>query len=363
MGGFLNMKKIAILFGGNSSEYSVSLESAYSVFQHIDTQKYDIYMIGISKQGQWFHFDGDITEIQNDTWWQHPLHTVTISPDPTHHAFIEMKKDHFIYVHVDAILPILHGKNGEDGSVQGLIQLSGIPLIGCSLASSALCMDKFKAHMIVAQEGIRVPQAVALSHKSNFHDLCHKIQELTYPLFVKPLKAGSSLGITKITHQDELKAAITLAFQYDDEIIIEESIDGFEVGCAIMGIDQLTVGRVDEIELSQGFFDFNEKYSLKTSHIHMPARIDSVLEKKIQETAKLIYKALGCQIFARVDMFLTSNHEIIFNEVNTIPGFTVHSRYPNMMKGVGLSFSEVLDKIIEMGLSYENNNFASIRNS
>lgn len=353
------MKKLAVLFGGNSSEYCVSLESAYSVFQNIDTQKYDLYMIGITKEGKWYHYDGDIIEIQNDTWWQHPLHTVTISPDPTHHAFIEMKKDHFIYVHVDAILPILHGMNGEDGSVQGLIQLSGIPIIGCSLISSALCMDKYKSHAIVAQAGIQVPQGIVISKNINFNDLTKKLQLFTYPLFVKPMKAGSSLGITKITYQDELKVAISLAFQYDDEIIIEEAIDGFEVGCAVMGIDQLTVGRVDEIELSHGFFDFNEKYTLKTSHIHMPARIDSSIEKKIQETAKIIYKALGCQIFARVDMFLTPQHEIIFNEVNTIPGFTSHSRYPSMMKGIGLSFGEVLDRIIEMGLSHENNNITS----
>ncbi|WP_102134056.1 D-alanine--D-serine ligase VanG [Candidatus Stoquefichus sp. SB1] len=353
------MKKLAILFGGHSSEYSVSLESAYSVLSHINKEKYDLYMIGITKEGKWYHFDRDIEQIRDDTWWQNPLHSVTISPEPTQHAFIEMKKDHFIYVYVDAVFPILHGQNGEDGTIQALVQLSGIPLIGCSLMSSALCMDKYRAHAIVSQMGIKTPKALVLTSSSDLNTFKQEIQKLHYPLFVKPMKAGSSLGISKITDFSELKPAISLAYQYDNEIIIEEAISGFEVGCAIMGTDQLIVGRVDEIELSQGFFDFTEKYSLKTSQIHMPARIDSNIEKQIQNTAKIIYQALGCQIFARVDMFLTPKNEIVFNEVNTIPGFTSHSRFPNMMKGIGLSFTEILDTIIEMGLAHENHRFTS----
>lgn len=353
-GGYIMKKTIAILFGGRSSEYSVSLESAYSVICHLNQDKYDIYMIGITKDGKWYHFDGDPLDIQNDIWWQHPNHEVMISPDPTKHALIEMKQDHYILVHVDAIFPILHGQNGEDGCVQGLIALSGIPLIGCSLASSALCMDKDRAHQIVSHAGIRVPKSFVLTSRRDYNSKKKEIQALPLPFFVKPVKAGSSYGITKVTHIDEIEQAIKLALTYDNEIIIEENIDGFEVGCAIMGTEDLIVGRVDEIELSQGFFDFTEKYTLKSSQIHMPARIDFQMEKHIQETAKMIYKALGCQIFARVDMFLTPANEIVFNEVNTIPGFTSHSRFPNMMQGVGYSFKDILDKLIEMGLNHEN---------
>ena len=172
------------------------------------------------------------------------------------------------------------------------------------------------------------------------------LQGLTYPLFVKPVRAGSSFGITKIYKEDELQTAVKLAFEHDDKVIIEENIDGFEVGCAVLGKNDLIVGRVDEIELADGFFDYTEKYTLKTSKIYMPARMDALCEKRVQETAVAIYKTLGCSGFARVDMFLKPSGEIVFNEVNTIPGFTSHSRYPNMMKGIGISFKEMLDKLI-----------------
>ena len=170
-------------------------------------------------------------------------------------------------------------------------------------------------------------------------------KSLSFPLFVKPLRAGSSFGITKVADESALDSAIALALSHDSKAIVEEAVEGFEVGCAVLGREELIVGRVDEIELSEGFFDFTEKYTLKSSRIHMPARIDADTEKRIQEAAKTIYRALGCEGFARVDMFLTPDKEIVFNEVNTIPGFTAHSRYPSMMKGIGLSFAEMLDKL------------------
>jgi len=171
--------------------------------------------------------------------------------------------------------------------------------------------------------------------------------EIGYPLFVKPIKAGSSFGVTKVSDRHDLPSAIKLAFEYDDKVIIEENITGFEVGCAIMGYDSLNVGEVDEIELADGFFDFTEKYTLKTSAIHVPARIDAVTAKRIKETAQTIYKALDCKGFARVDMFLSDSGEIVFNEVNTIPGFTTHSRFPNMLKAVGIPFEQVISTAIE----------------
>ena len=162
------------------------------------------------------------------------------------------------------------------------------------------------------------------------------------------MRAGSSFGISKVTEQKDLAAAIDLAFKYDSEVIIEEAINGFEVGCAILGKDELTVGRVDEIETQDGFFDYEEKYTLKTAKIHVPARINASIEKEIQETAKRIYKILGCSGFARIDMFLTPENQIVFNEANTIPGLTSHSQFPRMMKAIGLSFAEVLDKLLEL---------------
>lgn len=354
LGGFLmNKKTIAIIFGGHSSEYSVSLESTYSLLQHINKDKYHLYLIGITHLGKWYHFDGPIEQIIQDTWWQNNLLEVVISPDPQKHGLLEISKQGIKHIYIDTIFPILHGKNGEDGTIQGLIQMTQIPLIGCDTLSSALCMDKAKAHNIVEHAGIRVPQSIVLNSLQELKEKEPLITQLSFPLFVKPMKAGSSYGISKITTYSELENAVCYAFTYDNQVIIEEAILGFEVGCAIIGFDKLIVGRVDEIELSHGFFDFNEKYTLQTSKIHMPARIDQEMEKKIQETAKIIYRTLGCQVFARVDMFLTPQNEIVFNEVNTIPGFTSHSRFPQMMRGIDINFEKLIDILIEMGLKHE----------
>ncbi|MFZ2539053.1 MAG: D-alanine--D-serine ligase VanG [Oscillospiraceae bacterium] len=344
----MNKKKIAVIFGGHSTEYAVSLQSAYAVVSNLNTEKYDIIPIGISRSGDWFRYYGIYEKIQNDTWLEDTtkLTSAIVSSNRSIRGIIELNSNGNKTTKLDAAFPVLHGKNGEDGTVQGLLELAGIPIVGCNTLCSALCMDKYKAHTLVNSAGISVPQAVVIQHPVNENLLFSKTLNLKYPLFVKPVRAGSSFGITKIYKKEELFSAATLAFEHDSEVIIEENIDGFEVGCAVLGNGDLLVGRIDEIELTDGFFDYTEKYTLKSAKIHMPARIDVATEKKIQETAKAIYKVLGCSYFARVDMFLTPNNEIVFNEVNTIPGFTSHSRYPNMMKGIGLSFGEILDKLI-----------------
>ncbi len=350
------MKKVAILFGGKSTEYSVSLESAYSVLSHLDNHKFEVYMIGINQRGEWKHFDGDISLIKDDKWDQEYLNPVTISLDPQQKCLLEMHNQKIEEVKLDAIFPILHGKNGEDGSVQGLIQISGISLIGCDVLSSALCMDKYRAHELVKAHGIEVSSCVYLQHQQDYQNKKSDIMKLSLPVYIKPVKSGSSLGMCRLESFDHLDQAVFEAFQYDDCVLIEEEVKGFEVGCAVMGNDVLKTGRVDEIELSSEFFDFQEKYTLQTSQIYVPARISPALESKIQETAKQIYRILGCQILARVDMFLTPDEHIVFNEVNTIPGFTAHSRYPMMMEKSGLSFQELLTQLIEMGIHYANQN-------
>lgn len=344
----MQKKKIAVIFGGNSTEYEVSLQSAAAVFENINTDKFDIMPIGITRSGAWYHYTGEKEKIAANTWFQDTtgLHPVVVSQNPSVQGFLEFTEEGCHVVKVNLVFPVLHGKNGEDGTLQGIFELAGIPVVGCNTLSSALCMDKDRAHKLAALAGIAVPKAVTFQRFQQ-EGACKEIEErLTYPLFVKPVRAGSSFGITKVTRQQELREAIAMAFTYDAEVIVEEAVNGFEVGCAVLGKEVLTVGRVDEIELSQGFFDYTEKYTLKSSHIHMPARIDAETEKKVQKAAITIYRALGCSGFARVDLFLTPSGEIVFNEVNTIPGFTSHSRYPNMMKGIGLSFAEMLEKLI-----------------
>lgn len=209
-------------------------------------------------------------------------------------------------------------------------------------------MDKYVSHKLVESYGIKVAKNITIDKNTTKEEIKNKVKELKYPLFIKPMRAGSSFGITKIEKETELEPAIKEAFKYDTEIIIEENIDGIEVGCAVLGNEELIVGEVDEISLSEGFFNYTEKYTLKTSQIYCPARINKKISEDIKETAKKIYKILKCKDFARVDMFLTKENEIYFNEINTIPGFTSHSRYPNMMKQIGIEFNELIQKLIDM---------------
>lgn len=348
----MEKKKVAIIFGGCSSEYEVSLQSAYSVITNINDEKYETVLIGITRQGNWFHYYGDVNKIATDRWYEDALLCIpaAISPSRDIHGIIEFNGEDIKTTKIDIAFPVLHGKNGEDGTVQGLLELAGIPLVGCNALASALCMDKDRAHKLVALAGVKTPMAVVFDSVPSEKEIMDQTKHLQYPLFVKPVKAGSSFGITKVYEKEQLPGAVKNAFLYDDQVIIEENIDGFEVGCAVLGNGDLMIGEVDEIELADGFFDYIEKYNLKTSKIHMPARIDKRLKEKVKQTAIIIYRALGCRGFARVDMFLAPNGEIVFNEVNTIPGFTSHSRYPNMMKGIGLEFGDILDKLIQLGL-------------
>lgn len=343
----MDKKRIAVIFGGCSTEYEVSLQSACSVLANLDTEKYEVIRIGITRQGDWYRYVGSIEQIQKDTWSRDAgnLTPAAVSQDRSKSALIELGPEGNRMLRLDLAFPVLHGKNGEDGTVQGLFELAGIPVVGCDTLSSALCMDKDLAHRLVEGMGIAVPGSVTLC-RGHMKELGERVKGLRYPLFVKPARAGSSFGITKVYEETELEPAVRLALEHDGKAVIEENVDGFEVGCAVLGKEELLVGRVDEIELADGFFDYTEKYTLKTSAIHMPARIDGETEKRIQETAKTIYRGLGCSGFARVDMFLNAAGEIVFNEVNTIPGFTSHSRYPNMMKGIGLDFGELLDRLL-----------------
>lgn len=252
----MQKKKIAVIFGGNSTEYEVSLQSAFSVFENINKEKFDIVPIGITRNGDWYHYTGKKEKIANNTWFEdnENLYSVAVSQNRSVKGFIEFKEEKFYIIKVDLIFPVLHGKNGEDGTLQGLFELAGIPVVGCDTLSSALCMDKDRAHKLVSLAGVKVPKSVTFK-RSEKNTALKKIEtELSYPLFVKPVRAGSSFGITKVTKQQELENAIQLAFEHDAEVIVEEAIGGFEVGCAILGIDNLTVGRIDEIELSISSF-------------------------------------------------------------------------------------------------------------
>lgn len=347
----MDKRNVAVFFGGCSSEYGVSLESASAVMDGLNREKYRLIPIGISRDGDWFYYTGDTQAIREDRWLNE-AHCVpaALSPRRATHELLLMKEG-VQRLSVDVAFPVLHGKNGEDGTIQGMIEMAGIPLAGCGTLASALCMDKDRAHRLVSLEGIRTPRSMVLTGREEKRAAQEFAEKIGYPLYVKPVKAGSSYGISQVTQAETLDAAIDLAFQHDAEVLLEENIPGFEVGCAVLGARTLLTGEVDEIELEQGFFDFTEKYTLKTASIHVPARISPEKAVQIRKAAMRIYRALGCSGFARVDMFLTPDGEIVFNEVNTIPGFTGHSRYPGMMKAAGYRFEDLLDKIIEQAVS------------
>ena len=342
---------LAVLFGGRSTEYGVSLQSASAVIRAIDQSKYDVVMLGIDRSGAWYHFTGDVDRIAGDTWrddaW---CKNAFIAPDRDLHGMVEFEEGVAYFTRIDAAFPVLHGKNGEDGTIQGLLELAGIPVVGCKTLSSALCMDKDRAHKLVHLAGVRVPRSFVFENERDAELAVTQAESLGYPLFVKPVKAGSSFGITRVLNPNGLPAAFKLAFEHDDRVLMEESIPGFEVGCAVLGNGELTVGEPDEIELADGFFDYKEKYTLETSSIHVPARIPPEKAEEIKRTAKTIYRALDCAGFARVDLFFTPSGEIVFNEVNTIPGFTVHSRYPSMLGAIGMTFRQVVGAAIDLAV-------------
>ncbi|KYH30441.1 vancomycin B-type resistance protein VanB [Clostridium tepidiprofundi DSM 19306] len=349
--------KVAVLFGGCSDEYKISLKSVHNIMTHIDTSKYEVIIIGITKDGKWYKYDGPVDMILDDAWLDTRFCTqIIMAPNRDIHGFVEIRNEKVSSTKIDVVFPVLHGKCGEDGSIQGLFELANIPYVGCKMCSSVLCMDKDVAHQNVKSAGEKVTSSITIYDYEIIESRLEEINALKYPLFVKPASSGSSFGVTKVNAQNELMSAIKEARKYGCKIIIEESVDGCEVGCAVLGIgENLMVGEVDQIELSHGFFRIHqeEKPEIRSenSTIHVPAHLEANITAQIKESAKTIYNALGCTGLARVDMFLTPQNEIVFNEVNTMPGFTSYSRYPRMMEAAGISISEVIDKVIELALS------------
>ena len=340
------MKRILIFFGGCSTEYEVSLQSAAAVLTHLDKSRYQPVMVGITRQGEWRYYSGAPEDIASDRWQDKASVPCLLDPSRGAKRLILLDKDRTC-LGFDAAFPLLHGKNGEDGTLQGLLELAGIPLIGCGCLSSALCMDTDRAHTLAGLAGVRVPRGQVFRRGVSARELAETARQLGFPLFVKPVRAGSSFGVTRVSGPEQLPQAVQNAFENDREILLEEAVSGFEVGCAVLSSRRLITGAVDEIELSGGLFDFEEKYTLKTSAIHCPARIAPKQAARVKQTAQKVYQALDCKGFARVDLFLTPEGEILFNEVNTIPGFTAHSRYPSMMKQIGLDFTDLITLMIE----------------
>jgi D-alanine--(R)-lactate ligase len=337
--------RVAILFGGCSEEHDVSVKSAMEVAASIDTQKYEPIYIGITKRGVW-----KMCERPHPAWDDGTGRRAVISPDRATHGLLVGERGESRAVHIDAVFPVLHGKSGEDGAVQGLLELSGIPYVGCDIQSSAICMDKSLAYVVARNGGIATPAFAVLRGADTAVP-----NELMYPVFVKPARSGSSFGVTRVDRANELDAAISAAREYDGKVLIEQAIFGSEIGCAVLGNgSDLFVGEVDQITLLHGIFRIHQEadpeQGSENAVVTVPAALPEEKREEIRETAKTIYTTLGCEGLARVDMFLQEDGRVVLNEVNTLPGFTSYSRYPRMMAAAGLGRSELIDRLISLAM-------------
>ncbi|MDR0983996.1 MAG: D-alanine--D-alanine ligase [Ruminococcus sp.] len=350
-------KKIAVIFGGASSEHDISLVSAANVIRNISEDKYDVLKVGISKTGHWMLYPGPVSAIADGSWEKDPDNTSAIlSPDTLHKGIIVINEGSVTLVKVDAIFPVLHGKNGEDGTVQGLFKLSGIPFVGCGVLSSAICMDKAMTHTVLDYNGIKTAkwEVINETDKNYINDICEKTaNKLNYPLFVKPANAGSSIGVRKAENFAELLSAVHSAFTHDTKVIIEQFVQGREIEVAVFGYSKPFASLAGEIKTAGGFYDYESKYVNNTTELFIPAEIPWDVVTEIRETALKAYKVLNCKGLSRIDFFLTEQNEIILNEVNTLPGFTDISMYPKLMEKAGMSQNYLIEKLIEKAIDNE----------
>lgn len=345
--------KLGVIFGGQSSEYSVSLHSVSSMLRQIHKDKYDLILIGISQKGEPFYYKGTVEDIESDKW--------NNSKDCTPCAFVKggivlldstLKK-----IELDCVFPVVHGKNAEDGTLQGLLEVNNIKYVGCGTLSSAVCMDKEFTHILC--ESANIPCAKYVCFKENDKIDFNEVEKLfPTPWIVKPCNAGSSYGVCKVSTKDEFHEAIFQAFKYDGrgKILVEECIVGSEVGCAVLGNETLIIGSVDQVDTSKELFDFAAKYQMDQTKLICPAKISREQFKKVQQMARDVYRVLNCRGFARVDMFALQDGSVILNEVNTIPGLTSTSRYPTMMKEIGIDFGDLIDKLVSLAIETETGN-------
>jgi D-alanine---(R)-lactate ligase len=337
--------RVAIIFGGSSEEHPISVKSAQEVAKSLDPEKYEPFYIGITKSGAWKACDGPDADWESDS-----CRPAILSPDRNVHGLLVLDQGRYEELRLDLVIPVLHGTRGEDGAMQGLLELSGVPYVGCDVQSSALCMDKSLAYMVARTVGVATPQFWTVAATETVDS-----DSLTYPVFVKPARSGSSFGVSRVNQEQELRHAVETARQFDTKVLIEEAVIGSEVGCAILGNDlDLVAGEVDRIALSHGFFRIHQERLPEAGSANstpiVPADISPEARSLVQETARTLYRALGCTGLSRVDMFLKEDGTVVLNEVNTFPGMTSYSRYPRMMAAAGLPLSEVIDRVVSLAL-------------
>ena len=343
-------KTVILLFGGRSSEYEVSLSSAFGALENIDTEKYNVVKVGITREGKFYLYEGENSLIPQDKWLAEGKCT-PISLDLAKGCFTAGDRE----IRPDAVLPMIHGKNCEDGTLQGMLTLMKIPVAGCGCTSSAVCMDKaFTKAIINSETKINQAKAVVIRAEdytpdtvNTFREKCER--ELGYPVFVKPANAGSSVGVTKVKNAQDFDKAVKTALHEDEKALVEEFILGKEIEVAVLE-EHGKYYAAHPAEIDHGsaeFYDYETKYISDASSYYIPARIPEKEQENVRAQAMEVFKALGCRGFSRVDFFYSEEGGFVFNEINTLPGFTPISMYPKMMVNDGISYKELISRLIE----------------
>ena len=346
----MSVKKIGLVFGGKSPEHEVSIISARNIYNAIDKSKFDVTLIGISQAGKWYlenaaNLQDNSCIIGKDA----PQLAVVFGAE--HHKLIRLDNHQYLDA-FEAVFPITHGPNGEDGTLQGIFLQLDIPFVGPGVLGSAVAMDKDFTKRILRDAGI--------GHAKGITFYKHEIEKISYPettnelgttLFVKPCNMGSSVGVSRATTETEFFDALKEAFKFDTKVLVEQAIFGRELECAVLGNEWIETSTVGEIVMEKGFYDFENKYVNDNAKIYIPApNISENQLKKIQETARKAYHVLGLEGLSRVDVFLTENDEVIINEPNTLPGFTSISMYPKLWEHSGLKYADLIEKLIQLAI-------------
>ena len=352
------MKKLSVcvLFGGMSPEHEVSLRSAESVLNNMDKEKYNLFPVGITKSGNWILFGGtDYSMLPSGEWEQFEGNRRAAISPVRGQGLLSFEGDCVVRERIDVVFPVLHGENGEDGTIQGLLQLAGIPYVGPHVAASAVSMDKTLTKLVMDQADI--PQAAwQLVRASDLENRMEKILDhletrFDYPMFVKPAGTGSSVGVSKAANREALQDALLSAAVYDRKILVEEFIKGREIEVAVMGNDSPVASVCGEIDSGAEFYDYDAKYITDTSTAYVPARIDEEVAEQVRDLAVKAYSAIGCQGLSRVDFFVTyEDNRVVFNEINTLPGFTSISMYPKLFAASGIPYGQLIDELLRLAM-------------
>ena len=342
------MTRVAVIFGGTSTEHDISCRSAKNVIGALEG-RFELTLVGITREGRWLRYAGDPAEVTGP-WEGHDCVPVVLVPGE---GLAELLPDGASRpLGVDVALPVLHGQGGEDGTVQGALEVAGVPYVGCGVMASAVCMDKDAAHRLAVAAGVRSPRCEVLWRGCSAEERATAVEACGgFPVFVKPARGGSSIGVARAADEGAYAAALDAAFALDEKVAVEEAITGVEVGCAIVGdaVRGTWMGEPDEIVISgDGFFRIHlEKDPGANTELRCPAGLPEDVLARVRAAGTAVYEALGCEGLARVDLFVTPEGEVVFNEVNSMPGLTTYSRFPQMMRVAGHELGDVLTGLIE----------------